>query len=242
MALIISNLIFLSVFLICALTGIISIDAEDKVIDITDYTTYDQFNDLEPKVVLFPATDVTDPMTIVFSFRTLFGNSSMIDEYHLTTGDGDHRSNLSNIRHGYSHTGIYQVEYWVTFKNGNGSDHRYRILNITGRCNSLPYPHAMLTTYNIKFKDQPILLSGNGSYDIDGNITGYFWIYGDGEHSNRDIFDGFYPGKVTSHTYHGIGKYRALLLVMDDKGFVNRPENATTIIVSISPSKVYYSP
>jgi len=243
MALIILNLIFLSFFLIIVITGIISIDPGDDRIEIIDYTSYGHLKDREPVVVLFPTTDGMDPLTIEFSFRTVFGNSSIIDEYHLITGDGDHRSNSSNILHRYSHTGIYDIQYWVTFTNGNGSDHRYRTMNITGEYNSLPYPRVVDTSINTTFRDQPLLLSGRGSYDMDGNITGYFWIFGDGEYSNREHFDVFYPNKIASHYYHEPGKYRVLLYVMDDKGFVNYPENASTIVVSVSPrSEVYFSP
>jgi hypothetical protein len=243
MAIIILNLIVLSAFLIIVLTGIISIGPDEDRTGIKDYTSYGHLNDREPLVVLFPTTDGLDPLTIEFSFRTVFGNSSTIDEFHLITGDGDHRSSSSDILHRYSHTGIYDIQYWVTFQNGNGSDHRYRTLNITGEYNSLPLPRVMETSINTTFRDQPLLLSGRGSYDMDGNVTGYFWVFGDGEYSDRGHFDGFNPGKIASHHYPRPGKYRVLLYVMDDKGFVNYPDNASTIMVSVSPSsEVHLSP
>ena len=61
----------------------------------------------------------------------------------------------------------------------------------------------------------------SGSYDPDGSITSYDWIFGDGDTGN---------GLTVSHSYSGYGEYNVVLTVTDDGG-----ETGTdTQIVSLS--------
>ncbi len=55
----------------------------------------------------------------------------------------------------------------------------------------------------------PIGLDASGSYDVDGSIASYTWIFG-------DATTGY--GKVVSHAYTSNGSYNITLVVVDDDG------------------------
>ncbi|MCU0800057.1 MAG: PKD domain-containing protein, partial [Candidatus Thermoplasmatota archaeon] len=85
-----------------------------------------------------------------------------------------------------------------------------------------------------KFKDQPLLFSGDGSYDEDGEVVGYYWDFGDGTHSPTDNeYAGYMPSKVTSHKYEKIGKYVVTLRVKDDDGATSSDANVANINVQV---------
>ena len=57
--------------------------------------------------------------------------------------------------------------------------------------------------------DHSFSFNASGSYDEDGNITSYFWDFGDGTTSTEMNSD---------HTYSGEGWYNVTLIVTDDQG------------------------
>ncbi len=52
-----------------------------------------------------------------------------------------------------------------------------------------------------------VSFDGTGSYDPDGNVTSYYWIFGDGENGS---------GETVAHTYSQEGNYNVTLTVYDD--------------------------
>jgi PKD repeat protein len=65
-----------------------------------------------------------------------------------------------------------------------------------------------------------IALSGAGSNDPDGSITGYSWAYGDGMTGT---------GSFTTHAYMAPGMYTAVLTVTDNKGAVDTDSAMVTV-------------
>ena len=72
--------------------------------------------------------------------------------------------------------------------------------------------------------NESILFNGSGSYDSDGNITSYLWIFSDGTNSSD---------KMANHIYTLPGNYTVKLTVTDDDGnfsnyftyaFISEPE------------------
>jgi PKD repeat protein len=63
-------------------------------------------------------------------------------------------------------------------------------------------------------------VSGTGSYDSDGSITGYQWQFGDG---------GMATGVTASHTYAAAGTYPVTLTVTDDANETGSATRAVTV-------------
>jgi PKD repeat protein len=70
-----------------------------------------------------------------------------------------------------------------------------------------------------------VAFDGSGSFDADGRIVSYSWVFGDGATAS---------GALASHTYASGGTYSARLTVVDDKG-VNI--SASTIITVLSNNR-----
>jgi len=66
-----------------------------------------------------------------------------------------------------------------------------------------------------------ITFNGSKSYDPDGTITNWFWVFGDN-------LDG--TGKTVQHTYSKAGTYTVTLTVTDNEGATNT--NTTTCIIT----------
>jgi PKD repeat protein len=146
----------------------------------------------------------------------------------------------------HSWNGTHMIDYgdgnisgWVTTKT---LAHRYEILQeytlklfATPHNNSFKFvvkriidlsevgrirPIAVIKDTNPSYymSEQPVMLSGDGSYDIDGDVIGYYWDFGDGYHSDlaTGVRDGYQRTKVASHDYDSPGDYRVKLWVMDN--------------------------
>lgn len=79
-------------------------------------------------------------------------------------------------------------------------------------------PTAAIGTPTID--DLAVSLSGTGSTDPDGTITGYAWNYGDNTTGN---------GATTSHTYATAGTYTVTLTVTDDDGATGSTTRQVTV-------------
>ena len=71
------------------------------------------------------------------------------------------------------------------------------------------------------FINSEILFDGSKSYDPDGNITQWLWVFGDNTNGT---------GEVVQHTYSNAGTYTIYLTVTDNKGVTNT--DTTTCIIT----------
>lgn len=88
------------------------------------------------------------------------------------------------------------------------------------RPNHLPEPDAH-GPYSGKVNSS-VLFDGSWSYDIDGIIVSYFWVFGDGSSAS---------GQVVNHTYVESGSYDVILTVTDDDG--DSKMCTTTALISL---------
>lgn len=79
----------------------------------------------------------------------------------------------------------------------------------------------------------PLDLDASDSYDPDGSILSYQWLFGDGSTSS---------GATPSHTYDNRGSYTATLTVIDDDGLASVATTAVTVVDTIPPSLTMASP
>jgi PKD repeat protein len=76
--------------------------------------------------------------------------------------------------------------------------------------------------------NQPIFFNGSNSYDPDGTIIYYEWCCGDGN---------AIPGKIASHIYSNTGRFKLLLIVVDNEGNLDTDET-DVIIEEDSPPMI----
>jgi PKD repeat protein len=105
-------------------------------------------------------------------------------------------------------SGLY-TRKWCTFttkSSGDGdgdtvpSENKKPIANVSA---GKPY-HGVVNS--------KILFDGSRSYDPDGTITKWFWVFGDNTNG---------IGKMVNHTYSKIGAYKVTLTVTDNEGATN---------------------
>ncbi|MFE3846137.1 PKD domain-containing protein, partial [Thermoplasmatota archaeon] len=81
--------------------------------------------------------------------------------------------------------------------------------------------------------NQPIIFNGSNSYDPDGTIIHFEWCCGDG---NALV------GEITSHIYTKIGRYKLLLMVVDNDGNLDIDETEVLIEEDFPPTVEIKSP
>jgi len=70
------------------------------------------------------------------------------------------------------------------------------------------------------FVDSPVLFDGSNSYDPDGNITKWFWVFSDSTNAS---------GIKINHTFQNVGTFNVSLVVTDDKETSNT--DSTTCVI-----------
>jgi hypothetical protein len=191
-----------------------------------------------PRAFLKPKLDPDDPLNVSFS-QAIYEKGYQSWTTCIDFGDGSPINNLtSNLTvHTYPSLRTYNVSYWTLFEPNYYSSKKSIRLDLTKAGNMTPVADVMEEMIAATFKNQPILLSGEGSYDIDGEIKGYYWDYGDGTHSPTDNeYSGYMPSKVTSHKYEKVGRYIVTLHVMDDLGYISLDSDIAQIEVRIRPN------
>jgi nitrous oxidase accessory protein NosD len=105
---------------------------------------------------------------------------------------------------------IGDTPYAISY--GNNADH-YPLM--------FPYgPPSAYFEYTII--NRSVLFDASYSYDYDGNITNYFWVFGDGTNGT---------GMIISHDYEGCGDFFVTLTVVNDDGM----EDDVTQTICIIP-------
>ncbi len=114
--------------------------------------------------------------------------------------------------------GNISFKFWVTDGIRDRSPIRTHYIDLSRHENMLPIPISTDHSLNYRYGQQPVMLNGEGSFDPDGSIIGYYWDFGDGTHSDTSLgINGFLPSKVVAHSYDKTGLYKAKLYVMDNE-------------------------
>ncbi|HEC77005.1 MAG TPA: DUF2341 domain-containing protein [Thermoplasmatales archaeon] len=146
-----------------------------------------------------------------------------IVSWNWSLGDGNF-STLQNVVHKYEHVGIYNVTLTVT-DDDDMQDTCYvniEILNYPPEANFTCLPDNPKVGDSIQFVDL--------SADRDGDITAWYWEFGDGDVSNE---------KNPIHQFSSDGIYIVNLTVTDDFGYSDRYSKTVTIFYSeLSPPKI----
>jgi hypothetical protein len=75
-------------------------------------------------------------------------------------------------------------------------------------------------SYYIGWGEKALTFDASPSYDTDGNITKYYWKFGDGSFGN-DV--------ITTHEYQSPGRYTVELTIIDDAGLVSKATEEITV-------------
>ncbi|MCU0798965.1 MAG: PKD domain-containing protein [Candidatus Thermoplasmatota archaeon] len=188
-----------------------------------------------PRAFLKPKLDPDDPLNVSFSLVVYCKEYQGWTTY-INMGDGSPLYNLtSNLTvHRYPSIMKYKVTYWTLFRPTDYPVRRSIILDLAKAGNMTPVAVIVEEEITTKNRNQPVLISGNASFDVDGEIIGFYWDYGDGTHSDiTQGIHGYLPGPVTSHAYDKIGKYEVTLSVMDDQGYDSSFDDAARITVTV---------
>ena len=180
---------------------------------------------------------ISDPEGDTYSWTIQCNNG----QNNSGTGASNGTKTLSLSSLAYSTT--YKV--WVNATDPGGSGlHTRRWYNLTTKPQNNPpggggggeTPQNKKPTANLSagepyrgYVNESITFNGSLSYDPDGNITAWFWTFGDGTNGT---------GKITNHTYHKTGTFTVTLKVTDNKGATDNDTTAVNITKkpNITPS------
>jgi PKD repeat protein len=145
--------------------------------------------------------------------------SPLDDLYGLTWDLGDGTiSKQAKVDHVYEDNGVYTVNISMADSKGVNWTDSYTITV----ANRAPWAVSKEDQIAYSLDEQPVMLSGDGSYDEDGDVMGYYWDFGDGTHSDiTQGINGYEPSKVKAHTYERTGLYTAKLWVIDNDGTIS---------------------
>ena len=119
------------------------------------------------------------------------------------------------------------IQRWYTFttKNsgGSGGGGGGYTPPVEEKANTPPVANANGPYY--EFVGIPVIFDGSASKDIDGNITNYAWVFGDGTTGT---------GKTTTHTYYKVGNYTVTLTVTDNGGKIHA--DTTYAVITEKPN------
>ena len=150
-------------------------------------------------------TSSSDPDGTVKTYTWIFGDGAV--------------AYGSRVNHVYTDDGIFMVVLTVT-DDKDGTDSTSVFIQVENRP-PLPAIESPVETLTLVAVD----MTAEGTQDPDGNISGYFWDFGDGAGEN---------GWNVSHVYATAGTYTVRLTVMDDDGRT-ASTNVTIEVVNRAP-------
>ena len=164
------------------------------------------------------------PYTGVINYPVPFDGSESYDPdgnivfYRWNFGDGTSEILSDTPSHVYSTPGIHNVILTVVDNNRTCTTNTTTVTIYGSTFNIIPNPNAG-GPYTGKVSDI-ILLDGSKSYDEDGTIQNYTWIYEDGTTSYEQI---------TTHSFTSSGTFIVTLTVTDNFGGKNSTFTQVTI-------------
>jgi len=179
-----------------------------------------------------PIANITGPTrgyeheSLMFYSNKSYDPDGEIIAYRWYLEDEDGKSNITvrgesePVSCCYSLPGNYTIMLEVIDDDGAISiaSHNISIIQLTPLLN-LPIP-SINASYG-HYTNKTVNFSGEGSYDLDGNIANYTWNFGDGTTAYT---------KNVSHVYEQSGNYTVILTVKDNDNLTN----LTTMQVTIS--------
>ncbi len=124
------------------------------------------------------------------------------------------------VTHTYDRHGVYEVILTVT-DDGNATGSDKIKVTIT---NSPPIAVLMINSEDTTVNTD-IEIDASGSYDIDGEVEEYYYIFGDSTETD------WITDSVVEHRYYSLGKYDITLMVKDDARDISEPVNLTIHVV-----------
>ena len=158
------------------------------------------------QVVVFDGSGSTDPDASIATFFWDFG-------------DGSEAAGVQ-VRHQYKQAGQYAVTLRVTDQTDLTNNWAADSLLVT--VNETPLPR--IAEIPPTCAGEPILFSGEESFDPDGSIEQYLWDFGDGSAAK---------GVKVEHAFNAPGSYHVTLAVDDGSGVLNSTAE-TTLTVNIN--------
>lgn len=156
---------------------------------------------------------VEDPYDLTFDFQNSFDPDGDDMFYYIDFGDGSSENDLreNTTTHHYKKLQGYWIKFYAMDSRNWKSSEIFQFVNLSQMGHLYPVAHCQHDLVEYFISDQPVLLSAEGSYDIDGEIIGYYWDFGDGYHSNE-----YHTSKERTHRYESPGVYVVKLIVRDD--------------------------
>lgn len=180
-----------------------------------------------------------DNETHTYGFE-LLGNIDLMDqeyEYYFDFNDGSSPMRITGKNFTYSYSEIWNTHPILIRKNVaeeiEETLFEAEIPIKYGDYNLYPYAVGAYEKIVVDNSDRQVALSPKGSYDIDGEVIGYYWEFGDGYHSDMrtGIKDGYQSDPIGAHQYEKSGTYSARLWVMDNNFTKSREPWTIEVIV-----------
>ena len=178
-----------------------------------------------------PVVTFTENATSVLTYESIHfdasGSSDLdgnITSYFWDFGDETNATGVI-VDYAYADNGTYTVTLTVTDDDGatNSTTAPKTVLNRSPVANFTWEPEVPRINEVMTF-------NATASYDLDGNITSYYWDFGD--EINATVYE-----PMVNHTYTTIGDFMVTLTVTDDDGATN--STSATLTVSGRDVAVY---
>lgn len=145
-----------------------------------------------------------------------------IVSYYWSFENDTFRLGSAQVQYVFSKPGTYKVRVKVV-DNAGAWEIAETVVNVKEKKNLPPIarlqaqPTEGPAPLSVKF-------DASASYDPDGRIVLYRWVFGDGETAET-------PGAILQHTYTLAGSFRATLTVIDDQG----AQATTQVVITVHP-------
>lgn len=160
---------------------------------------------------------------IRFDARKSIDNDGEISKFVWDFGDGTSQEGISVMK-SYSKSGNYNVKLSI-YDNANvGNSSRSIRKNIFVN----EPPKATITAQTVISANENFMLKATQSADSDGEISEYYWVFGDGKSAN---------GKTVTHSYKTPKTYTVKLKVTDNSNAKNNTDETTLNVRVNSPPK-----
>lgn len=160
--------------------------------------------------------------TLTFDGGQSYDSDGEIVSYQWDMGDGTTKSGQI-VDHQYASPGEYNVRLLITDNTNVSNNSASDELTVTVN----DKPQAVAGSDKVVAKDEVVTFDASQSVDADGQITNYFWDFGDGTTG---------AGMVVTHSFTEPGKYDVKLSVTDNSGSIsNKAEDQILVVVNYPP-------